>query len=131
MGEERTANHYNDAGAVFISSEWEWEWESALNIPADRLAYRFSKTAQLSIARGIAKQPAGSGVTVNSVLPGPTFYTAYCAIPFPNDQFSFSTSTRLMNTSSRRNPGDSASSSAMRLYSAFFCSSVRVLLSVI
>ncbi len=51
---------------VFISSE------SALNIPADMLAYGFSKTAQLSIARGIAKYAAGSGVTVNSVLPGPT-----------------------------------------------------------
>ncbi|MFM0206411.1 SDR family oxidoreductase [Paraburkholderia sediminicola] len=51
---------------VFISSE------SGLNIPADMLAYGFSKTAQLSIARGIAKYAAGSGVTVNSVLPGPT-----------------------------------------------------------
>jgi NAD(P)-dependent dehydrogenase (short-subunit alcohol dehydrogenase family) len=51
---------------VFISSE------SALNIPPDMLAYGFSKTAQFSIARGIAKYAAGSGVTVNSVLPGPT-----------------------------------------------------------
>lgn len=51
---------------VFISSE------SGLNIPPDMLAYGFSKTAQLSIARGIAKQAAGSGVTVNAVLPGPT-----------------------------------------------------------
>ncbi|MGU7842904.1 SDR family NAD(P)-dependent oxidoreductase [Burkholderia sp. AW33-5] len=51
---------------VFVSSE------SALNVPPDMLAYGFSKTAQLSIARGIAKQAAGSGVTVNAVLPGPT-----------------------------------------------------------
>lgn len=51
---------------VFISSE------SGLNIPADMLAYGFSKTSQLSIARGIAKYAAGSGVTVNAVLPGPT-----------------------------------------------------------
>ncbi len=51
---------------VFISSE------SGLNIPPDMLAYGFSKTAQLSIARGIAKSVKGSGVTVNSVLPGPT-----------------------------------------------------------
>jgi NAD(P)-dependent dehydrogenase (short-subunit alcohol dehydrogenase family) len=51
---------------VFVSSE------SALNIPPDMLAYGFSKTAQLSVARGIAKFAAGSGVTVNSVLPGPT-----------------------------------------------------------
>lgn len=51
---------------VFVSSE------SALNIPPDMLAYAFSKTSQLSIARGVAKFAAGSGVTVNSVLPGPT-----------------------------------------------------------
>ncbi len=51
---------------VFISSE------SALNIPADMVHYGFSKTALLGIARGLAKFAAGSGVTVNSVLPGPT-----------------------------------------------------------
>jgi NAD(P)-dependent dehydrogenase (short-subunit alcohol dehydrogenase family) len=51
---------------VFISSE------SGLAIPADMLAYGFTKSAQLSIARGVAKYAAGSGVTVNSVLPGPT-----------------------------------------------------------
>lgn len=52
--------------AVFVSSE------SVLNVPPDMLAYGFSKTARLSVARGIAKQAAGSGVTVNAVLPGPT-----------------------------------------------------------
>jgi hypothetical protein len=46
--------------------------ESALNIPADMIHYGFTKTAQLSIARGLAKRVAGTGVTVNSVLPGPT-----------------------------------------------------------
>ena len=51
---------------VFISSE------SALNIPADMIHYGFSKTALLAIARGLAKFAAGTGVTVNSVLPGPT-----------------------------------------------------------
>jgi len=51
---------------VFIASE------SALNIPSDMIHYGFSKTAQLSIARGLAKRVAGTGVTVNSVLPGPT-----------------------------------------------------------
>ena len=51
---------------VFVSSE------SALNIPADMVHYGFTKTAQLSIARGLAKRVAGTGVTVNSVLPGPT-----------------------------------------------------------
>lgn len=51
---------------VFLSSE------SALNIPADMIHYGFSKTANLSVARGLAKRMAGTGVTVNAVLPGPT-----------------------------------------------------------
>jgi len=51
---------------VFISSE------SGLAIPPDMLAYGFTKTAQLSISRGVAKFAANSGVTVNAVLPGPT-----------------------------------------------------------
>jgi NAD(P)-dependent dehydrogenase (short-subunit alcohol dehydrogenase family) len=51
---------------VFVSSE------SARNIPADMIHYGVSKTAQLALARGLAKRVAGSGVTVNSVLPGPT-----------------------------------------------------------
>ncbi|GGJ95451.1 SDR family NAD(P)-dependent oxidoreductase [Pseudomonas matsuisoli] len=51
---------------VFISSE------SALNIPADMIHYGVTKTGQLSVARGLAKRMAGTGVTVNSVLPGPT-----------------------------------------------------------
>lgn len=51
---------------VFISSE------SAVNIPADMIHYGFTKTAQLAISRGLAKRLAGTGVTVNSVLPGPT-----------------------------------------------------------
>lgn len=51
---------------VFISSE------SSRNIPADMIHYGVSKTAQLSLSRGLAKRFAGTGVTVNSVLPGPT-----------------------------------------------------------
>lgn len=51
---------------VFISSE------SALNIPPDMLHYGFTKTAQLSLARGLAKLTRGTNVTVNAVLPGPT-----------------------------------------------------------
>lgn len=51
---------------MFIASE------SARNIPADMVHYGVSKTAQLSLARGLAKRMAGTGVTVNSVLPGPT-----------------------------------------------------------
>jgi NAD(P)-dependent dehydrogenase (short-subunit alcohol dehydrogenase family) len=51
---------------VFISSE------SALNIPVEMIHYGMTKTAQLAISRGLAELTAGSGVTVNSVLPGPT-----------------------------------------------------------
>lgn len=51
---------------VFISSE------SALNIPLDMIHYGFTKTSNLSISRGLAKRMAGTGVTVNAVLPGPT-----------------------------------------------------------
>jgi NAD(P)-dependent dehydrogenase (short-subunit alcohol dehydrogenase family) len=51
---------------VFISSE------SGLNIPADMIHYGFTKTANLSVSRGLAKRMAGTSVTVNAVLPGPT-----------------------------------------------------------
>ncbi|WP_449267355.1 SDR family NAD(P)-dependent oxidoreductase [Fodinicurvata halophila] len=51
---------------VFVSSE------SAFNIPTEMIHYGFTKTAVTSIARGLAKRMAGTGVTVNSVLPGPT-----------------------------------------------------------
>jgi NAD(P)-dependent dehydrogenase (short-subunit alcohol dehydrogenase family) len=51
---------------VFISSE------SGLQIPAEMIHYGMTKTAQLAVARGMAELTAGTGVTVNSVLPGPT-----------------------------------------------------------
>ncbi len=51
---------------VFISSE------SAANIPVEMIHYGFTKTAQLSIAQGLAQLTVGTNVTVNSVLPGPT-----------------------------------------------------------
>ena len=51
---------------VFISSE------SGLNTPVEMIHYGTTKTAQLAVARGLAEMTAGSGVTVNSVLPGPT-----------------------------------------------------------
>ena len=51
---------------VFISSE------SALNIPTEMIHYGMTKTAQLAVARGLAQAMAGTGVTVNAVLPGPT-----------------------------------------------------------
>ena len=51
---------------IFISSE------SAQQIPAEMIHYGMTKTAQIAVARGLAESVAGTGVTVNSVLPGPT-----------------------------------------------------------
>ena len=51
---------------VFISSE------SGVNIPVEMIHYGVTKTAQIALARGLAEATAGTGVTVNSVLPGPT-----------------------------------------------------------
>ena len=51
---------------VFISSE------SGLQIPAEMVHYGMTKTAQIAVARGIAETCAGTGVTCNAVLPGPT-----------------------------------------------------------
>jgi len=51
---------------IFISSE------SALQIPVESVAYGMSKAAEIAVARGIAEGCAKTGVTVNSVLPGPT-----------------------------------------------------------
>jgi NAD(P)-dependent dehydrogenase (short-subunit alcohol dehydrogenase family) len=51
---------------VFVSSE------SGVNTPKEMLDYGMTKTAQLAVSRGFAEAVAGSGVTVNAVLPGPT-----------------------------------------------------------
>ncbi len=51
---------------IFVSSE------SALSVPKDMIHYAMTKTAQLTIARGLAELTKGTKVTVNSVLPGPT-----------------------------------------------------------
>jgi NAD(P)-dependent dehydrogenase (short-subunit alcohol dehydrogenase family) len=51
---------------VFISSE------SAVQIPAEMIHYGMTKTAEIAVARGLAELCAGTNVTVNSVLPGPT-----------------------------------------------------------
>ena len=69
----RLSRHYlrgmlaRDFGRIiFVSSE------SGLQIPAEMVHYGMTKTAQIAVARGIAETTAGTGVTVNSVLPGPT-----------------------------------------------------------
>src|ERR1035438_4926061 len=69
----RLSRHYlpgmkrrNWGRIVFISSE------SAVQIPTEMIHYGMTKTAQLAIARGLADTTAGTGVTVNAVLPGPT-----------------------------------------------------------
>jgi len=51
---------------IFISSE------SGIQIPAEMIHYGVTKTAQLAVARGLAESLAGTRITVNSVLPGPT-----------------------------------------------------------
>jgi NAD(P)-dependent dehydrogenase (short-subunit alcohol dehydrogenase family) len=52
---------------IFLGSE------SAFNIPVEMIHYGVSKTADVAVARGLAKRMTGTGVTVNLVLPGPTF----------------------------------------------------------
>ena len=69
----RLTRHYlpgmlkkNWGRVIFVSSE------SAQQIPAEMIHYGMTKTAQLAIANGVAKTVAGTGVTVNSILVGPT-----------------------------------------------------------
>ncbi len=58
--------HKNWGRIIFISSE------SGVQIPAEMIHYGMTKTAQLAVSRGLAETCAGTGVTVNAVLPGPT-----------------------------------------------------------
>jgi NAD(P)-dependent dehydrogenase (short-subunit alcohol dehydrogenase family) len=51
---------------IFISSE------SGIQIPAEMIHYGMTKAAQLAVSRGLAEAVAGTGITVNSILPGPT-----------------------------------------------------------
>jgi NAD(P)-dependent dehydrogenase (short-subunit alcohol dehydrogenase family) len=73
MSGVRLARHFlsgmlkkNWGRILFISSE------SAVQIPAEMVHYGMTKTAQIAVARGIAESVAGTGVTVNSILVGPT-----------------------------------------------------------
>jgi NAD(P)-dependent dehydrogenase (short-subunit alcohol dehydrogenase family) len=73
MSGVRLARHYlprmkqrNWGRVIFISSE------SALQIPVESIHYGMSKAAQIAVARGLAETTAKTGVTVNSILPGPT-----------------------------------------------------------
>jgi len=73
MSGVRLSRHYlpgmkekNQGRIIFISSE------SAINIPAEMIHYGVTKTMQVALARGLAETTAGTGVTVNSILAGPT-----------------------------------------------------------
>jgi NAD(P)-dependent dehydrogenase (short-subunit alcohol dehydrogenase family) len=73
MSGVRLSRHYlsgmrekNWGRIVFVSSE------SAVQIPAEMIHYGMTKTAQVAVARGIAETVAGTGITANSVLAGPT-----------------------------------------------------------
>jgi NAD(P)-dependent dehydrogenase (short-subunit alcohol dehydrogenase family) len=73
MSGVRLSRHYlprmkesNWGRILFISSE------SAVYVPAEMIHYGMTKTAQLAVARGLAETTVGTGVTVNSILPGPT-----------------------------------------------------------
>ncbi|MFF0794242.1 SDR family NAD(P)-dependent oxidoreductase [Streptomyces spiralis] len=69
----RLARHYAPRMArrgwgrvIFVSSE------AGVQSPTDMVHYGMTKTAQLAVSRGMAQELAGTGVTVNCVLPGPT-----------------------------------------------------------
>lgn len=73
MSGVRLSRHYAQGMAQrgwgriqFVSSE------SGVQIPAEMVHYGMSKTAQLAVSRGLAETLAGTGVTVNAILPGPT-----------------------------------------------------------
>lgn len=73
MSGVRLGRHYlsemkrrNWGRVLFVASE------SGVQIPAEMVHYGMTKSAQIAVARGMAETTAGTGVTVNSILPGPT-----------------------------------------------------------
>jgi NAD(P)-dependent dehydrogenase (short-subunit alcohol dehydrogenase family) len=73
MSGVRLARHYlpgmrarNWGRIIFVSSE------SGIQIPPEMIHYGMTKAAQIAVARGLAEATAGTGITVNSILPGPT-----------------------------------------------------------
>ncbi|GLY54145.1 SDR family oxidoreductase [Lentzea sp. NBRC 102530] len=73
MSGVRLARHYTPrmvergwGRVIFVSSE------SGVFTPTEMVHYGMTKTAQIAISRGMAQEVKGTGVTVNSVLPGPT-----------------------------------------------------------
>jgi NAD(P)-dependent dehydrogenase (short-subunit alcohol dehydrogenase family) len=73
MSGVRLSRHYlprmkqrNWGRIIFISSE------SGIQTPVEMIHYGMTKTAQLAVSRGLAETTAGTGVTINAVLPGPT-----------------------------------------------------------
>jgi NAD(P)-dependent dehydrogenase (short-subunit alcohol dehydrogenase family) len=64
---KRMLDHKDWGRVVFVSSE------SAIYVPKEMVHYGFSKAAQLYVARGAAEQTRATSITVNSVLPGPTW----------------------------------------------------------
>lgn len=73
MSGVRLSRHYlagmlkRNWGRILLMSS-----ESAVQIPAEMVHYGMTKTAQIAVARGIAESVAGTGVTINSILAGPT-----------------------------------------------------------
>ncbi|CAN5410025.1 hypothetical protein BH10PSE15_BH10PSE15_08260 [soil metagenome] len=59
---------------LFLSSE------SSIQVPPNMIHYAMTKTAYLTISRGLAKRAAGTGVTVNAILPGPTLSEGLVAL---------------------------------------------------
>ncbi|MFZ6049959.1 SDR family NAD(P)-dependent oxidoreductase [Pseudomonas sp. CR3202] len=77
----RLARHYIPAmvqqkwgRVIFLSSE------SGIAIPANMINYGVTKSANLAVSHGLAKRLAGTGVTVNAILPGPTFTEGVAAM---------------------------------------------------